>query len=82
MTTSIRDGSARLGDIADPRLAEAGVRRIEWAAREMPVIRLIREALPHLRDGVDPSIVVVLSSSVREPIPALITSKGAPSVSD
>ena len=37
-------------------------------------IRLIREALPHLRAGVDPSIVVVLSSSVREPIPALITS--------
>jgi 3-oxoacyl-[acyl-carrier protein] reductase len=37
-------------------------------------IRLIREALPHLRDGRDPSIVIVLSSSVREPIPALITS--------
>jgi 3-oxoacyl-[acyl-carrier protein] reductase len=37
-------------------------------------IRLIREALPHLREGADPSIVVVLSSSVREPIPALITS--------
>jgi 3-oxoacyl-[acyl-carrier protein] reductase len=37
-------------------------------------IRLIREALPHLREGRDPSIVVVLSSSVREPIPALITS--------
>jgi 3-oxoacyl-[acyl-carrier protein] reductase len=37
-------------------------------------IRLIREALPHLRDGRDPAIVIVLSSSVREPIPALITS--------
>jgi 3-oxoacyl-[acyl-carrier protein] reductase len=37
-------------------------------------IRLIREALPHLRAGADPSIVVILSSSVREPIPALITS--------
>jgi 3-oxoacyl-[acyl-carrier protein] reductase len=37
-------------------------------------IRLIREALPHLRDGRDPSIVVILSSSVREPIPALVTS--------
>jgi 3-oxoacyl-[acyl-carrier protein] reductase len=37
-------------------------------------IRLIREALPHLRDGRDPSIVVILSSSVREPIPGLITS--------
>jgi adenosylhomocysteinase len=30
-------------DIKDPRLAEEGVRRIEWAAREMPVIRAIRE---------------------------------------
>ncbi|OGO51484.1 MAG: adenosylhomocysteinase [Chloroflexi bacterium RBG_16_68_14] len=30
-------------DIRDPRLAEEGVRRIEWAAREMPVIRAIRE---------------------------------------
>jgi adenosylhomocysteinase len=30
-------------DIADVSLAPAGVRRIEWAAREMPVLRLIRE---------------------------------------
>ena len=37
-------------------------------------IRLIREALPHLREGRDPAIVIVLSSSVREPIPALVTS--------
>ena len=37
-------------------------------------LRLIREALPHLREGRDPSIVVILSSSVREPIPGLITS--------
>lgn len=37
-------------------------------------IRLIREALPHLRDGRDPAIAVVLSSSVREPIPGLVTS--------
>jgi 3-oxoacyl-[acyl-carrier protein] reductase len=37
-------------------------------------LRLIREALPHLRDGRDPSIVIILSSSVREPVPALITS--------
>jgi len=37
-------------------------------------VRLIREALPHLRDGRDPSIVIILSSSVREPVPALITS--------
>ncbi len=37
-------------------------------------LRLIRAALPHLRAGVDPSILVVLSSSVREPIPGLTTS--------
>jgi 3-oxoacyl-[acyl-carrier protein] reductase len=37
-------------------------------------LRLLRAALPHLREGRDPSILVVLSSSVREPIPALTTS--------
>ena len=31
------------GDVKDPALAQEGVLRIEWAAREMPVIRLIRE---------------------------------------
>ncbi len=30
-------------DIKDINLAEGGVRRIEWAEREMPVLRLIRE---------------------------------------
>ena len=30
-------------DIKDPTLAEAGRLRIEWAYREMPVVRLIRE---------------------------------------
>jgi 3-oxoacyl-[acyl-carrier protein] reductase len=40
----------------------------------MSTIRVIREALPHLRDGRDPSIAIILSSSVREPIPGLITS--------
>ena len=29
-------------DIKDPRLASAGKQRIEWASREMPVVRLIR----------------------------------------
>jgi len=32
-----------LGDIADARLAAAGQQRIEWAAREMPVVASIRE---------------------------------------
>ncbi len=30
-------------DIADPSQIEEGVRRIEWAAREMPVLKLIGE---------------------------------------
>ena len=30
-------------DIKDPSLAEAGRQRIEWAYREMPVVRLIRQ---------------------------------------
>ncbi len=39
MTTDTNSTS----DVADPRLAAAGVRRIEWAAREMPVLRTIRD---------------------------------------
>lgn len=50
----------------------------EWeqaiAGTLQSTLRLIRAALPHLRDGREPSILVVLSSSVRQPIPALITS--------
>ena len=40
----------------------------------LAAIRLIRASLPALREGRNPSIVVVLSSSVREPIPGLVTS--------
>jgi adenosylhomocysteinase len=32
-----------IGDIANPALAREGVQRIEWAAREMPVMAQIRE---------------------------------------
>jgi adenosylhomocysteinase len=35
--------SATEGHIADHKLAQHGVQRIEWAAREMPVMRQIRE---------------------------------------
>jgi 3-oxoacyl-[acyl-carrier protein] reductase len=38
------------------------------------VLRLIRAGLPPLRAGRDPAILIVLSSSVRQPIPALTTS--------
>ena len=37
-------------------------------------LRLIRAALPHLREGDAPAIVINLSSSVREPLPGLTTS--------
>jgi 3-oxoacyl-[acyl-carrier protein] reductase len=37
-------------------------------------LRLIRAALPHLRASERPSILVILSSSAREPIPGLTTS--------
>ncbi len=38
------------------------------------VIRLVRAARPHLLEGIDPAILVNLSSSVREPIPGLTAS--------
>jgi 3-oxoacyl-[acyl-carrier protein] reductase len=37
-------------------------------------LRLVRAGLPHLRAGRDPAILVVLSSSAREPLAALVTS--------
>jgi 3-oxoacyl-[acyl-carrier protein] reductase len=37
-------------------------------------IRIVRACLPALREGSDPAVLVILSSSVREPIPALVTS--------
>ena len=40
----------------------------------LSAVRLLRAALPHLRAGRDPAILVVLSSSAREPIPGLTTS--------
>jgi 3-oxoacyl-[acyl-carrier protein] reductase len=50
----------------------------EWeraiAGTLQSALRLIRAALPHLRDGLEPAIVINLSSSVREPIPNLVTS--------
>src|SRR5450759_2423361 len=49
MTSNVRESASdptrRLPghDVADLALAAEGVRRIEWAEREMPVLRLIRE---------------------------------------
>jgi 3-oxoacyl-[acyl-carrier protein] reductase len=40
----------------------------------LSALRLIRAALPHLRESRAPSILIILSSSAREPIPGLTTS--------
>src|SRR3954468_12941707 len=40
-----------------------------WSA-----LRVLRAALPHLREGRDPAILVILSSSAREPIAGLTSS--------
>ena len=40
----------------------------------LSAVRLIRAALPHLRASERPSILVILSSSAREPIPGLVAS--------
>jgi 3-oxoacyl-[acyl-carrier protein] reductase len=37
-------------------------------------LRLIRSSLPHLRDSERPAILIILSSSTREPVPGLTTS--------
>jgi adenosylhomocysteinase len=41
--TTLKAGSLPAHDVTDLGLAAEGVRRIEWAEREMPVLRLIRE---------------------------------------
>jgi adenosylhomocysteinase len=43
MTVVSKSGAVVPHDLADLALAPEGVRRIEWAEREMPVLRLIRE---------------------------------------
>ena len=43
MTTETTTGDAIAPDIANAALAPDGVQRVEWAAREMPVTRHIRE---------------------------------------
>ncbi len=40
----------------------------------LSAIRLIRAALPHLRESDRPAILMILSSSAREPVPGLTTS--------
>jgi 3-oxoacyl-[acyl-carrier protein] reductase len=40
----------------------------------LAALRLVRSALPHLRESATPAILIILSSSAREPIPGLTTS--------
>ncbi len=56
-------------DDLDDAAWQAAIDGTLWSA-----IRLLRAALPHLREGRDPAILVILSSSAREPIPGLTTS--------
>jgi 3-oxoacyl-[acyl-carrier protein] reductase len=51
---------------------EEWTRAIDGTLRS--ALRLIREALPHLREGADPAILVNLSASVREPVVGIVTS--------
>lgn len=51
---------------------DAWERAIDGTLRS--ALRLIRSALPHLRASERPAILVILSSSAREPIPGLTTS--------
>ena len=51
---------------------EAWVRAIDGTL--LSAIRLLRAALPHLQQSERASVLVVLSSSVRTPLPALTTS--------
>jgi 3-oxoacyl-[acyl-carrier protein] reductase len=56
-------------DELDEATWQAAIDGTLWSA-----IRILRAALPHLREGRDPAILVILSSSAREPIPGLTTS--------
>jgi 3-oxoacyl-[acyl-carrier protein] reductase len=58
----------RFADL-DEAAWQAAIDGTLWSA-----IRLLRAAVPHLREGRNPAILVILSSSVREPIPGLTTS--------
>ena len=51
---------------------DAWVRAIDGTLHS--ALRLIRTALPHLRASDRPAILIILSSTVREPIPGLTTS--------
>lgn len=67
----VNSGGPPGGTFADVTAAQ-WTAAIEGTLRS--TLRMLEAALPHLRGGSAPAIVIVLSSSVREPIPALVTS--------
>lgn len=58
----------RFGDLTDAEWQRA-IDGTLWSA-----LRLIREAIPHLRSGRSPAIAIILSSSVRMPVDGITTS--------
>lgn len=67
----VNSGGPPLGTFEELNEA-AWERAIDGTLRS--TLGLIRAALPHLRSGANPAILVILSSSVREPIPGLTAS--------
>lgn len=67
----VNTGGPPLGTF-DSVTDEDWARAIDGTLRS--ALRLIRAALPHLRESDRAAIAVILSSSVREPIPGLVTS--------
>jgi 3-oxoacyl-[acyl-carrier protein] reductase len=67
----VNSGGPPGGDFAalDEATWTVAIDGVLWAA-----LRLIRAALPHLRESSAPAILIVLSSSAREPIAGLTTS--------
>ena len=67
----VNSGGPPGGDFAtlDEAMWSRAIDGVLWST-----LRLIQSGLPHLRASAHPAILVVLSSSVREPIPGLTTS--------
>src|SRR5688572_14871619 len=65
-------------DIADISLAEAGRRRVEWADRQMPVLRQIRERFAKERplDGVRMACCLHVTSETANLVRALVAGGG------
>jgi len=67
----INSGGPPAGSFSDVTEADWGA---AIAGTLQSTLRLLRAALPFLLESAAPSVLVILSSSVREPIPGLVTS--------